>query len=1463
LLSEADGGKSNKSNYLYATSGANVYTLTPGDVININNINYYIDSVTDVEDLQNTYYIFNSTTITPRVAGQQDGVYYLSCLRGDIQPYPIGSGIDGNFQNFKFSQPISRIYPLNYVNDPLWFQVTDNTINQINPSRDTTIQDPPSSISAADNFVHGYVTLNDGRLSATKETITTLINDPGTNGQTFSGNNALTAQTGIASSGAEERLIPISGNSDFPTENKLYIELRRPSIARSGNHSFEYLGYGPGNYSTSFPSRQQIVLTNEENYYAQSKRENGGIVLYTGLNSNGDIFIGNLEIDAITGQQTYIDAPIVDETENEASISGLVTTYNVPVLFNNTVTFNNPPTNQPIDFNTPVLINSPSSSGSTLYSPALTIKNYPSPSGSNYDVLNNGNRPSITFNSGNIESTSWTIDSRGTQSYSIRTSNNNSLPPSSVSMIDYYGDSLAVFATQSSFSNWISQYSWGTGPNVGDILLKGGTTEKYGSLGWIYTSNIADTTKVWKEFGVIGSEALRTNTDQWGNFKLGINTIARADHSYYSNSFVTSQVAPQANLDVVGTTFISGTIPQTFLNQPSNSSRTFTKVNNALVVGGTATNQDGLFATLRVSTTDNNSTSESSYISGGRVGINTTSNASVDRNLVINGNARIVGDFQFNNSISTSTTSGTFNLLNGSAFTGTLNIGSYAQSISLGTLGSVSQVNIGNAYSNTASNSVTNIKTKQTNIWGDLSIGYNKSYTDTLNITSNTGTVNLFSNSGTASTLNLATNAGAISIGSQGGTTSINNNLNVLGSITGNNNITLNGGSVSYTFSGTRNSLGSTIASHGAGNAGNRNVSIVTVLYTKNNQVETAGSGTWGGSYFQNAVGTYLSDTGASLVALTGNQYYLPLASVPTYSEGEDIIINSTPPVTATSGSISGGTVTLNFASQTLIPFAIGESIIVSGATTSTGTINGTVTVTASSTSSVSYTTTATGSVTGTITIISNDTAEIVRVATGGLVRIATAPYYIIVNRQPYGTFLPTFITHPERCNIQKVNVSLNATWLTSSVVGTGTTANFSLAPFGGTLTPGSSYIFVDRSTDGSTGEAVLVGTSSSSTPITFSINNGAATPTTEFSVDSTTGNTTIAGTASISGNTSIGGNTSISGNTSIAGNTSISSSTASTSTTTGALVVTGGVGIGGNLNVGGNLSVGGGSGVLTTSDLETNSINTGQIAGNRNRIINGAMAIDQRHGGTSQTFTAGSSKVYCVDRWYAYCTGANVTGQQVNAGQYIYQFTGNTSVTSISFGQRIESFNCADLAGNVITLSVNLKNSSLTTVSYTVNTANNLNDFSGVTLIKTGTWTVTSTIAKYSAQITIPSNAYNGIEIVFSVGAQTSGTWTIGDVQLELGSLPTPFERRNYQTELNICQRYYEVHGVQIQGYANGGTVGVWWDFKTLKRTTPGYGGSITGVNSTITVGTGGIYWQAGSSNIVINADVYAESEL
>jgi hypothetical protein len=237
-----------------------------------------------------------------------------------------------------------------------------------------------------------------------------------------------------------------------------------------------------------------------------------------------------------------------------------------------------------------------------------------------------------------------------------------------------------------------------------------------------------------------------------------------------------------------------------------------------------------------------------------------------------------------------------------------------------------------------------------------------------------------------------------------------------------------------------------------------------------------------------------------------------------------------------------------------------------------------------------------------------------------------------------------------------------------------------------------------------------------------------------------------------------------------------------------------------------------------------------------RNKIINGAMAMDQRNAGASQTITAAAALAYTVDRWYAYCTGANVTGQRVAGSgdtQYHYRFTGAASVTKIGFAQRIEAANSYDLNGNTATLSVDLANSLLTEVTWTARYANTADTFGTLasptrTEIATGTFTVTSTVSRYSTQISIPSAAITGIEIEFYVGAQTSGIWTIGNVQLERGSAATPFEQRPYSIELSLCQRYFiqsDSSGTLKRNYNwSGGVIAIpqSGDFPVVMRAAP-----------------------------------------
>ncbi len=227
------------------------------------------------------------------------------------------------------------------------------------------------------------------------------------------------------------------------------------------------------------------------------------------------------------------------------------------------------------------------------------------------------------------------------------------------------------------------------------------------------------------------------------------------------------------------------------------------------------------------------------------------------------------------------------------------------------------------------------------------------------------------------------------------------------------------------------------------------------------------------------------------------------------------------------------------------------------------------------------------------------------------------------------------------------------------------------------------------------------------------------------------------------------------------------------------------------------------------------NPLNAPNTFGFKNRIINGQMQAAQR--GTSAVVTAGtavptaSAGYPCVDRMFVYSVGGNPTAAQVAGSGNVLnrlQITGAASITSVGVGQRIEATNCADIAGYNAVLSVDLANSLLTTVTWTAYYATTTNTFGTIgtptkTQIATGTWTVNSSIANYQATFAVPGAATTGIEILLTVGAQISGTWTIGNMQFEKGSIATSFDYRDYGSELIKCQRYFLTLGGGVQDIA------------------------------------------------------------
>jgi hypothetical protein len=123
------------------------------------------------------------------------------------------------------------------------------------------------------------------------------------------------------------------------TRIKFYpLEFRRNSIIRASGHTFEYIGFGPGNYSTAFPDKQTKRLTLPQQISAQALKTNGGVVNYTGMNDRGDFFIGNKRIASNTGREQVYDTPVQTVSgEDPFSSQGVVDTSNFNYIEGSTI----------------------------------------------------------------------------------------------------------------------------------------------------------------------------------------------------------------------------------------------------------------------------------------------------------------------------------------------------------------------------------------------------------------------------------------------------------------------------------------------------------------------------------------------------------------------------------------------------------------------------------------------------------------------------------------------------------------------------------------------------------------------------------------------------------------------------------------------------------------------------------------------------------------------------------------------------------------------------------------------------------------------------------------------------------------------------------------------------------------------------------------------------------------------
>lgn len=233
-----------------------------------------------------------------------------------------------------------------------------------------------------------------------------------------------------------------------------------------------------------------------------------------------------------------------------------------------------------------------------------------------------------------------------------------------------------------------------------------------------------------------------------------------------------------------------------------------------------------------------------------------------------------------------------------------------------------------------------------------------------------------------------------------------------------------------------------------------------------------------------------------------------------------------------------------------------------------------------------------------------------------------------------------------------------------------------------------------------------------------------------------------------------------------------------------------------------------------------------------RNRFINGDFRIDQRNVGV-QSSVASGSVVYGADRWRIVPTGNNVGYQRVSSSSgWNMTLIGNTSVTQCFLGQYLEGNNILDMIGNTITLSAKISSTTLTSVTWLNQYATSaLDNWTTYANSSNGVFTINSTPTVYTTSFTPVAGCGNGMSILFGTGTFSSGNIVLTDVQLELGSVSSPFERRWINTELPLAQRYFAKSYSQTTapGSALGsiGSGSIWMEGSAYSANSIGYLGA------------------------------------
>jgi hypothetical protein len=271
----------------------------------------------------------------------------------------------------------------------------------------------------------------------------------------------------------------------------------------------------------------------------------------------------------------------------------------------------------------------------------------------------------------------------------------------------------------------------------------------------------------------------------------------------------------------------------------------------------------------------------------------------------------------------------------------------------------------------------------------------------------------------------------------------------------------------------------------------------------------------------------------------------------------------------------------------------------------------------------------------------------------------------------------------------------------------------------------------------------------------------------------------------------------------------------------------------------------------------------TGVSQGFKNRIINGAMVIDQRNAGASLTPSNGQ---YSLDRWKCWQAASSKFSVQQST-TVPTGFRNSIAVTSLSsysvgadeyfaVAQLIEGFNVADLNwgtanAKTVTLSFQVRSSLTGTFGGAINNANLTRSYPfSYTISAANTWTTISVTLAGDTTGTWNTDNNGGVYVWFSLGSgannvgtantwagawytaptgsvsvvgTNAATWFVTGVQLEVGSTATSFDYLDYGRSLIQCQRYYESGSANPSCFADTFSNAVWEGFFKVDKRSSG----------------------------------------